>query len=98
MATKPESLCFADAPPIATDVARGVTRLLCRQDLFAVCEVPLPNGRRADLMAIDSSGGLPLGDFKVAKEERIGARQWLGHPRAFGRCYWEGAPHPDRCI
>ena len=47
MATLIDS-CFTDAPPIAAEVARGVTRLFCRQDLFAICEVPLPNGRRAD--------------------------------------------------
>ena len=54
-----DSPCFADAPPIAGEVARGVTRLFCRRDLFSICEVPLPNGRRADMMAID-----PKGEFK----------------------------------
>src|SRR5689334_15240658 len=33
MASIAESLCFTDAPPIAAEVARGVTRLFCRQDL-----------------------------------------------------------------
>ena len=61
MASQADSPCFADAPPIAAEVARGVTRLFCRQDLFAVCEMPLPNGRRADLMAIDGKGGLTIG-------------------------------------
>ena len=72
MATQSESLCFADAPPIAADVARGVTRLLCRQDHFAVCEVPLPNGRRADLMAIDGNGGFTIVEIKVAKADLVG--------------------------
>jgi hypothetical protein len=41
MASNPESLCFTDAPPIAAEVARGVTRLFCRQDLFpAKCRFP----------------------------------------------------------
>jgi hypothetical protein len=48
--------CFEDAPLAAQDVARGVTRLFFRQDLFAMCEVPLPNGRRADMMAICGKG------------------------------------------
>ena len=52
MASSPIPDCFIDGPPIAAEVARGVTRLFCRHDLFAMCEVPLPNGRRADLMAI----------------------------------------------
>ena len=50
--TSDSTSCFADAPIVAQDVARGVTRLFYRQDLFAICEVPLPNGRRADMMAI----------------------------------------------
>ena len=53
MASLPDP-CFADAPMIAQDVARGVGRLFFRQDQFAICEVPLPNGRRADMVAIDS--------------------------------------------
>ena len=45
------------APLAAQDVARGVTRLFFNQDLFGLCEVPLPNGRRADMMAIDAGRG-----------------------------------------
>ena len=93
MATKPESLCFADAPPIATDVARGVTRLLCRQDLFAVCEVPLPNGRRADLMAIDSSGGFTIVEIKVAKADLVTDGKWLDYLDYCDRFYWAVPPH-----
>ena len=35
---------------VAADVVRGVSRLLYRQDYIAVAEVPLGNGRRADIM------------------------------------------------
>ncbi len=80
MATQAESqlepLCFADASPLAAEVARGVTRLFCRQDLFAVCEMPLPNGRRADLMAIDARGGLTIVEIKVAKADLVGDCKW----------------------
>ena len=51
MASNPIPDCFIDAPPVAAEVARGVTRLFCRHGLFAMCEVPLPNGRRADLLS-----------------------------------------------
>src|SRR3954454_23775376 len=77
MASQADSLCFADAPPIAAEVARGVTRLFCRQDLFAVCEMPLPNGRRADLMAIDAKGGLSIVEIKVAKADLVGDAKWF---------------------
>jgi hypothetical protein len=91
MATQLESLCFTDAP-IAAEVARGVTRLLCRQDLFAVCEMPLPNGRRADLMAIDPRGGLTIVEIKVAKADLIGDGKWTDYLDYCDRFYWAVPP------
>jgi hypothetical protein len=76
MATQLESPCFVDLPPIAADVARGVTRLFCRQDVFAICEMPLPNGRRADLMAIGPQGHLTIVEIKVAKADLVGDCKW----------------------
>src|SRR4029078_3026868 len=34
--------------------------------------MPLPNGRRADTMAIDSKGGLTIVEIKVAKADLLG--------------------------
>jgi hypothetical protein len=93
MATQPESVCFSDAPPIAADVARGVTRLLCRQDLFAVCEMPLPNGRRADLMAIDGKGCFTIVEIKVAKGDLFGDCKWRDYLDYCDRFYWAVPPH-----
>ena len=93
MATKSESLCFADAPPAAADVARGVTRLFCRQDWFPVCEMPLVNGRRADLMAVDGSGGFTIVEIKVAKSDLIGDGKWLDYLDYCDRFYWAVPPH-----
>lgn len=92
MATQLDSPCFADAP-IAAEVARGVTRLFCRQDLFAICEMPLPNGRRADLMAIDSKGGLTIVEIKVAKADLIGDGKWLDYLDYCDRFFWAVPPH-----
>lgn len=93
MASQPESLCFADAPPVAADVARGVTRLLCRQDLFAVCEMPLPNGRRADLMAIDGKGSFTIVEIKVAKADLFGDGKWRDYLDYCDRFFWAVPPH-----
>src|SRR4051794_5312884 len=92
MATLPDSFCFTDAPPIAAEVARGVTRLFCRQDLFAVCEMPLPNGRRADLMAIDPKGGLTIVEIKVARADLLGDGKWLDYLDYCDRFYWAVPP------
>jgi len=92
MATLAESSCFIDAPPIAAEVARGVTRLFCRQDLFAICEMPLPNGRRADMMAIDPKGGLTIVEIKVAKADLVGDGKWFDYLEYCDRFYWAVPP------
>lgn len=88
MASQLESLCFTDLPPVAADVARGVTRLFCRHDLFAICEMPLPNGRRADLMAIDPKGGLTIVEIKVAKADLLGDSKWTDYLEYCDRFFW----------
>jgi hypothetical protein len=92
MATIAESGCFTDAP-IAAEVARGVTRLFCRQDLFAMCEMPLPNGRRADLMAIDGKGDFTIVEIKVAKTDLLGDCKWTDYLAYCDRFFWAVPPH-----
>jgi hypothetical protein len=83
--------CFSDTP-VAADVARGVTRLFCRQELFAICEVPLPNGRRADLMGVDSKGNLTIVEIKVAKSDLIGDCKWTDYLDFCDHFYWAVPP------
>ncbi|HET9810204.1 MAG TPA: MmcB family DNA repair protein [Sphingomicrobium sp.] len=87
-----ESLCFAQSPPIAADVARGVTRLFCRKELFGFCEVPLPNGRRADIMAVDSKGCLTIVEIKVARADLLGDGKWTDYLDYCDRFYWAVPP------
>src|SRR4028119_1213625 len=101
--------CFADSPLAAQDVARGVTRLFFRQDLFALCEVPLPNGRRADMMAICAKGTLTIVEIKVSRADLLGDHKWPDYldycdrfywavPAGFGLAPFEGeAFHPALC-
>lgn len=98
MVTLTHPVCFDDYPPIAADVARGVTRLFCRQDLFAVCEMPLPNGRRADLMAIDAKGGLTIVEIKVAKADLVGDSKWTDYLEYCDRFYWAVPAHLARIL
>lgn len=101
--------CFVDAPPAARDVARGVTRLLFHHDSLALCEVPLPNGRRADMMAIDSRGLLTIVEIKVSRADLLGDRKWTDYLDYCDRFYWAVPPgfalgafesdpfRPDQC-
>ncbi|MFL6734880.1 MAG: MmcB family DNA repair protein [Sphingomicrobium sp.] len=87
-----DSVCFKDAPPIAGEVARGVTRLFCRRDIFTMCEVPLPNGRRADMMAIDSKGSLTIVEIKVTRSDLVGDCKWTDYLEYCDRFFWAVPP------
>ena len=84
--------CFQDLPPVAIEVARGVTRLFCRRDLFAICEVPLPNGRRADLMGIDPKGKLTIVEIKVSKADLTGDAKWTDYLDYCDQFFWAVPP------
>lgn len=84
----PSPNCFADEPVVARDVARGVTRLLYRQDRFALCEVPLPNGRRADMMAICPKGTLTIVEIKISRADLLGDHKWRDYLDYCDRYFW----------
>ena len=89
MASLPSpALCFDDSPLAAQDVARGVTRLFFRQDVLALCEVPLPNGRRADMMAIDSKGQMTIVEIKVSRADLLGDGKWTDYLDYCDRFFW----------
>lgn len=97
MSTASEALqpasCFGDLPPVAAEVARGVTRLFCRRDLFAMCEVPLPNGRRADLMGIDPKGQLTIVEIKVSRADLNGDAKWTDYLEYCDNFFWAVPGH-----
>ena len=80
--------CFAEEPLLAQDVARGVTRLFFRQDQFALCEMPLPNGRRADMVAIDGHGLLTIVEIKVSRADLLGDTKWPDYLDYCDFFYW----------
>jgi hypothetical protein len=80
--------CFDDAPLVAADVARGVARLLYRQDQIALCEVPLGNNRRADLMALDAKGCITIVEIKVSRADLRGDMKWREYLDYCDRFLW----------
>ena len=58
-----------------------------------MCEMPLPNGRRADLMAIDGRGGLTIVEIKVARADLIGDCKWLDYLEYCDHFFWAVPPH-----
>jgi hypothetical protein len=80
--------CFDDSPLVARDVARGVARLFLRQDLVALCEVPLGNGRRADLMALDAKGCVTIVEIKCSRADLRGDMKWPDYLDYCDRFCW----------
>lgn len=75
-------------PPLAAGVARGVTRLFLNHDLVTLGEVSLPGGRRADLMAVDSRGGIVIVEIKVSRADLLGDGKWPDYLCCCDRFYW----------
>lgn len=78
----------SEAPLIAGDVARGVTRMLLRHDCVAIGEVPLEGGRRADLMALDARGNLIIVEIKVSRADLLGDSKWTDYLPHCDRFFW----------
>jgi hypothetical protein len=77
-----------ESPLVAADVARGVCRMLLRHDCVAMAEVPLGDGRRADLMALDARGNLIIVEIKVSRADLIGDCKWNDYLAHCDRFFW----------
>lgn len=72
----------------AMDVARGVSRLFFRQEFVSLTEVPLGNGRRADIMALDARGEIVIVEIKVSRADLLGDRKWPDYLDYCDRFFW----------
>ena len=62
-----------------TQVTRGVRRWLAAAGMVSLPEFCLPDGRRADVFAIDSAGQITLIEVKVSIADFRGDRKWPGY-------------------
>ena len=76
------------APIVATDVVRGVSRLLLRAGVASLAEVLLGCGRRADILGIDTAGRLTLVEIKVSLADLRGDRKWPEYLAYCDRFFW----------
>ena len=83
-----DTIPMAASPVDAAGVARGVSRLLLRHDFTAISEVPLADGRRADLMAVDSRGTIVIVEIKVSRADLLGDAKWRDYLNHCDRFYW----------
>ena len=79
-------------PPLtdgtALAVARGTLRLFARHDMAGILEVPLPNGRRADIMAIDGNGRIIIVEIKCSRADLLGDAKWPDYFDYCDRFFW----------
>jgi hypothetical protein len=60
----------------AADILRGVARTLTEADHAVLTELPLANGRRADLVAIDRAGGITVVEIKSGRADFVADQKW----------------------
>ncbi|NBC36979.1 MmcB family DNA repair protein [Novosphingobium sp. FSY-8] len=95
----PDSPCPVDPlTPGAVDaaaVARGISRLFARNDIWCLPEMPLRNGRRADLMGVDAKGQVIIVEIKVSRADLLGDGKWTDYLDHCDRFFWGLAAHLD---
>lgn len=80
----------------AAAVTRGICRLFARNDIWCLSEMPLRNGRRADLMGMDGNGRIVIVEIKVARSDLRGDGKWPDYLDYCDRFYWGLPPALDR--
>lgn len=60
----------------ADSVRRGATRALAAAGHVVVAELPLSNGRRADLVALDRHGRISIVEIKSCRADFASDRKW----------------------
>ncbi len=80
----------------SANVARGIARLFARNGIWCLSEMPLTNGRRADLMGVDSKGLIVIVEIKVSRGDLLGDNKWPDYLDFCDRFFWGIPPQFDR--
>ncbi len=80
----------------AAAVARGICRLFARNGVWVLGEMPLRNGRRADLMGVDGGGRVIIVEIKTARADLLGDGKWPDYLDFCDRFFWGLPPELDR--
>jgi hypothetical protein len=85
-------------PDVTLDVTRGAARLLVELGFAPLAEVTLPNGRRADLMALGPKGEVAIVEVKSGPEDFRVDRKWGEYAPFCERFYFAVSPDFPRRI
>jgi hypothetical protein len=89
---EPQRLPDRRQSPGAADIHRGVARLLGAHNMASVAEVPLANGRRADIVAITGGGEIWIVEIKSSIEDFRADHKWPEYRGYCDRLYFAVAP------
>jgi len=79
-------------PETTQAVTRGAARLLAEMSYAPLAEVCLPNGRRADLMALGPRGEIVIVEVKSSPEDYLTDRKWTEYAPYCDAFYFAVAP------
>jgi hypothetical protein len=82
----------AKRPEVTQEVTRGAFRLLIGLGYAPLTEVTLPNGRRADLMALGAKGEFVIVEVKSSFEDFRVDRKWGEYAPFCDRFYFSVSP------
>jgi hypothetical protein len=74
IAPSPDASLSSD--PIALEILRGTARMLIDAGLTPISEFTLPNGRRADIAALDRNGSLTIVEIKSSLADFRADQKW----------------------
>jgi hypothetical protein len=73
---------------IATGIWRGAARRLIDEGQAVLAELPLGNGRRADLVALDRAATITIVEVKSGRADFLADRKWQGYLGFCDRFYF----------
>lgn len=74
--------------PAARAIARGTARCLNALGYCVISELPLPSGRRADLVALGGAGEVVIVEIKSSVADFRADRKWMAYRRHCDRFYF----------
>jgi hypothetical protein len=89
---------FFSRPETTEAVTRGAARLFVALGYAPLAEVTLPNGRRADLVALGPRGEIAIAEVKSGPEDYKTDRKWGDYAPFCDAFYFAVAPHFPRQI
>lgn len=89
---------MSDARDFTRGLCRGATRLLAQQGFTALTEVPLANGRRADILALGNAGEIRIVEIKSSPSDFRADRKWHEYRDYCDRLYFAVAAEFDDAL